>query len=97
MTRLPPEEIRKVAELSRLELSEQEIAAYSDQLSAILAYADKLSELDTEGIEPTSHCVAMTNVFREDVPVPSLSPEEALANAPEAEADCFRVPQIIQG
>lgn len=91
------DEIQKVARLSRLALSEEDVARYADQLSAILNYAEALNGLDTTDVEPTSHSLSMTNVFRDDVPHVCLTPEEVLANAPEAEAGCFRVPTIIQG
>ncbi len=97
MSRITREEIEKVARLSRLALSPEQTSLYVQQLGDILGYADTLNGLDTANVEPTSHSLALTNVFREDVPVASLTPEAALANAPESEAQCFRVPQIIQG
>ncbi|MCL5271547.1 MAG: Asp-tRNA(Asn)/Glu-tRNA(Gln) amidotransferase subunit GatC [bacterium] len=90
------ERVRKVALLSRLEFDDTEADAFAAQLSRILDYVAKLDELNTEGVEPTSHSLALSNVLRPDEPRPSLSNAQALANAPEAEAQCFRVPPIIQ-
>ena len=90
------EQVRKVALLSRLTFDDQESDAVAQQLSGILDYIDKLNELDTEGIEPTSHSLPLANVLREDRARPSLTTAQALANAPESEAGCFRVPPIIQ-
>ena len=96
MSRISREEIAKVALLSRLSFSPEEAELFAGQLSKILAYAEKINELDTENIEPTSHCLSLTNVFREDTEVQSLDPAQALSNAPEVEGQCFRVPKIIQ-
>ena len=93
---LTPEEVEHVALLSRLELTEEERALFTRQLSAIVDYFQQLRELDTAGVPPTSHVVPMQNVLREDSPRPSLSQEEALANAPEEQQDCFLVPRIIE-
>lgn len=96
MSKVSAEDIEKVALLSRLSFSRDEAALFAGQLSQILEYAEKLNELDTRTVEPMSHSLALVNVLREDEPRPSLTPEEALANAPESEAQCFKVPQIIQ-
>jgi aspartyl-tRNA(Asn)/glutamyl-tRNA(Gln) amidotransferase subunit C len=88
--------VRHVALLSRLECSDEEIHAFAADLNEILGYAEKLRELDTAGIEPTTHALRQTNVFRDDTPRPSLTNEQALSNAPESESGHFRVPQIIQ-
>jgi aspartyl-tRNA(Asn)/glutamyl-tRNA(Gln) amidotransferase subunit C len=96
VSKITRKDIEKVALLSRLSFSPEEADLFAGQLSQILEYADQLNELKTAGIEPTSHSIPLRNVFREDAPRPSLKPEEALANAPESEAQCFKVPQIIQ-
>jgi len=88
--------VRHIALLSRLELSDAEIHRFSADLNSILEYAEKLRELDTDAVAPTSHALPQTNVFREDVVRPSLTNEQALANAPESENGHFRVPPIIQ-
>jgi aspartyl-tRNA(Asn)/glutamyl-tRNA(Gln) amidotransferase subunit C len=96
MSKIERSDIEKVALLSRLAFTPEEADRFAGQLSRILDYADKIKALDTEGVEPTSHSIPMTNVFRDDAPRPGLTREQALANAPEAEDGCFRVPQIIQ-
>ena len=89
--------VRHVARLSRLTLSENEVGKFSSELSAILEYIDKLSELNTDNIEPTSHVVSnVKNVFREDRIIKSLSSEEALKNTPKRIQDFFGVPKIIE-
>ena len=88
-------QVRRVALLSRLELSDQEVSQFSTQLSAIFEYIEKLNELDTDNVEPLAHCLPVHNIFREDVPRPSLSNDAALANAPEREDEYFKVPKIL--
>jgi aspartyl-tRNA(Asn)/glutamyl-tRNA(Gln) amidotransferase subunit C len=89
-------DVRHVAHLSRLEFDDTEIPRFTKDLNNILAHVDKLAELDTANVEPTSHSLKMANVFREDEVRPSLTNDQALANAPEREGPFFRVPQIIQ-
>ena len=89
-------EVEHVARLARLELSPEERERMREQLDRILGYIDKLRQLDTAGVEPTSHAVPMVNVFREDELRPCLSPEEMLANAPDRSGEFFRVPRIIE-
>ena len=86
------DEVVHVARLARLELSPEEGERMREQLDRILGYIDKLRQLDTAGVEPTSHAVPMVNVFRDDEPRPCLSPEEMLANAPDRSGEFFRVP-----
>ena len=90
------EEVRHVALLSRLDLSDDELLEYTKVLNSILFYFAQLNELDTREVPPTSHSIKMKNVLREDAKAPSLPVEEALANAPEAEDNCFKLPKIIQ-
>jgi aspartyl-tRNA(Asn)/glutamyl-tRNA(Gln) amidotransferase subunit C len=93
---ITPEVVRHVALLSRLELEPGEAERYAGELDKILHYVEKLKELDTTNVEPTSHSFRMENVFREDVVRPSLTNEEALANAPDSEEGCFKVPAVLQ-
>ena len=86
------DEVLHVARLARLELSEDEVAKFTEQLSAILEAVAKVSELDLADVEPTAHPLDVVNVWAEDEPRPSLPLEQALANAPETEDDHFRVP-----
>jgi aspartyl-tRNA(Asn)/glutamyl-tRNA(Gln) amidotransferase subunit C len=88
-------EVRKVAKLSRLELSEAEVEEFTGQLRAILDYVAKMNELDTEGVEPLAHCLPVSNVFRADCVKESLGTEKTLANAPERDGEFFKVPKIL--
>ncbi len=90
------ETVKHVATLSRLAMSDTELDRFTEQVSAILDYIDKLNQLDTTTIEPMSHALALKNVFRPDEPGPSLPQEKALENAPEREVGFFRVPRIIE-
>jgi len=89
-------EVDHVARLARLELTDDEKERMRAQLDSILSYIDKLNELDTSAVEPTSHVLPMMNVFRDDEVRPSLSQEEALANAPDRQDLFFRVPRILE-
>jgi len=96
MEKINKAEVLHVAQLARLEFSEEEVESFTHQLNRILEYVDQLKELDTQGIEPTFHVLAQTNVMREDEASPSLPQEEALRNAPEKDdRGLFRVPRII--
>jgi aspartyl-tRNA(Asn)/glutamyl-tRNA(Gln) amidotransferase subunit C len=90
------EQVEHVAKLARLAISEEEKALFGRQLSSILTYVETLNRVDTAQVEPTSHVIPMQNVLREDVVKPSLSRDEVLANAPDSDAGCFRVPKIIE-
>ena len=90
------EQVIQVAKLARLELRDTELDALTGQMDAILAYVDKLNELDTEGIIPTAHAVPVENAFRADAPSASLGTEKALSNAPAAAEGCFKVPKVIE-
>lgn len=94
--KISKEMVKHIAMLSRLEFQENEIELYGEQLSRILDYVDKLNEVNTEGVEPTSHVLSLNNVFREDIVKSSLSREEALRNAPDSTDKFFRVPKIIE-
>lgn len=94
--KISKQEVEHVAKLARLELPDQEKDRLTDQLSNILTYVEKLNELDTTGIEPTAHVLDIKNVTRDDVAVPSLPQERALANAPEKAAGHYKVPKIIE-
>lgn len=91
------DDVAHVAKLARLEVSEDEKAVFARQLSAILTHIDQLKRLDTTGVEPTATVLPTDNVFREDEVRPSLTPEQALANAPDQEDGFFRVPRILEG
>lgn len=93
---LSTDDVRHVARLARLALSDEEIEALRSQLSDILAYAEKVGEVATEDTPPTSHAYPLVNVLRADEPRPSLPREEALSTAPAAEDNRFRVPRIVE-
>jgi aspartyl-tRNA(Asn)/glutamyl-tRNA(Gln) amidotransferase subunit C len=88
--------IEKVARLARLELSEDEMETFGNQLEQILTYMEQLNRLDTTGVEPTSHAIPIYNIFREDEVKSSLAQEEVLGIAPEQEEGHFKVPKIIE-
>jgi aspartyl-tRNA(Asn)/glutamyl-tRNA(Gln) amidotransferase subunit C len=96
MAKITGDEVERVARLARLRLTDEERETMTLQLDAILGYMDKLNVLDTAGIEPTTTVIPMVSVMREDIVHPSLSQEEALANAPDREDVFFRVPRIIE-
>ena len=86
------EQVLHVARLARLELSEEEVARMTGELSAILDHIEKISTLDLDGVPPTSHVVDVPNALRPDEPRPCLPREVALANAPAVDEDGFSVP-----
>lgn len=90
------QEVEHVARLARLALKPEELEALTGQMDAVLGYVDKLNQLDTEGIVPTSHAVPMENAFRADEVKPSRGAAWALQNAPDATEECFKVPKIIE-
>jgi aspartyl-tRNA(Asn)/glutamyl-tRNA(Gln) amidotransferase subunit C len=94
--KISKQEVEHVARLARLELSEQDKDRLTDQLSNILTYVEKLNELDTKGVEPTSHVLDISNVMRDDLPGESLPQERALSNAPDKAAGHYKVPKIIE-
>lgn len=93
---LTAEQVRWVAHLSRLQLSEAELQTMTPQLASILGYVDQLQKIDTSGVEPLVHPLEQDNIFREDALRPSLSPAEALANAPERLGNLFQVPAVLE-
>jgi aspartyl-tRNA(Asn)/glutamyl-tRNA(Gln) amidotransferase subunit C len=89
------QDVEKIAELARLIFSEEELENFTPQMNKILSYMDKLNELNTDNVEPLSHPVEQTNVFREDELRPSISKEDALKNAPSKDENHFKVPKVI--
>lgn len=88
-------DVEKIAHLARLDLTEAEMARFQGQLSAILDYAEKLNELDLDGVPPTAHAVSQQNVFREDKAEPSLPIEAVLHNAPKHAHNQFAVQAVL--
>ena len=89
-------QVKKVAKLSRLELTGEEVDEFAGQLSAILDYIAKMNELNTDNVEPLAHCLPITNVLRKDQIKESLGTEKALANAPQRDGEFFKVPKILE-
>lgn len=96
MSRITKEEVKHVANLARLAISEEEAEVFQKQLDAIITFAEQLNEVDTDGVEPTSHVLDMKNVLREDIPTKGLHVEEVLKNAPDHENGQIKVPSIIE-
>jgi len=94
--KIDAEQVRKVAKLARLALSEAEIEEFTGQLGAILGYVEKMNELDTTGVEPLAHCLPISNVFRTDEVRESLGTDKTLANAPDRDGSFFKVPKILE-
>ena len=92
---LSAEEVRKVADLARLELSEADVETMARQLSAIVDYINPLQQVNTDGVEPLAHALDLHDVFRDDVPAKSLSEAEALANAPARKDNFYSVPAVF--
>jgi aspartyl-tRNA(Asn)/glutamyl-tRNA(Gln) amidotransferase subunit C len=93
--RISPADVAHVAKLARLDITEAELATFTEQLAAVLDHAADVEALDTAGVPPTAHPLPLRNVFRADVPVPSLDRDEVLSQAPDVEDDRFRVPRIL--
>lgn len=89
-------EVRHVAYLARISLSEEELSTFTRQLGGILNYVDKLDEVDTESVEPMEHTPQEENVLREDVVKPSMGTGKALEQAPQKAFDYFRVPKVVE-
>jgi aspartyl-tRNA(Asn)/glutamyl-tRNA(Gln) amidotransferase subunit C len=94
--KLSREQVEHIADLARLALSEDEVAMYQEQLSAILEHFDHLQELETEDIPPTASVLPLRSVMRADEARPSLERELILANAPDTAGGCFRVPPVLE-
>ena len=89
------DDVAHLARLSRLALSDEELDHLAPQLGQIISAVAQVQEVAAEGIPPTSHATGLTNVFRDDAPAPCLTPQEALAGAPEVELQRFKVPRIL--
>jgi aspartyl-tRNA(Asn)/glutamyl-tRNA(Gln) amidotransferase subunit C len=93
---LSTDDVRHVARLARIALTDDEIEALREDLSEILSYAEKVGEVATADVPPTGHAYPLSNVLREDEPRDSLPPQVAVSTAPEAEDGRFRVPRIVE-
>ena len=92
---LSVDDVRAIADLARLDISDAEVEKYAQQLSQILDYFTLLQEVDTSDVSPTDSVLPLRSVMREDVPAPALDPQEAVANAPSAEANQFKVSAVL--
>ena len=95
MADISKEQVKHVAHLARLAVTDEEVEQLVDELSAIIDYAEQLNELDTDGIEPTTHVLDLKNIMRKDEPKEWITQEEAFKNAPDREDGHFRVPSIL--
>jgi aspartyl-tRNA(Asn)/glutamyl-tRNA(Gln) amidotransferase subunit C len=95
MSKISAEDVRKVAQLARLDLPEDKIATYTGQLERILEYVAQLEAVDTEGVPPTTRAVEVVNVTRDDQVEATPVREQLLDLAPQREGDFFRVPRIL--
>lgn len=93
--KITKKEVEHVAHLARLNLSNEELQSMTGQLDTILSYVDKLAELDTSEVEPTTHVFSVTNAFREDLVKDSLPRAEAIQNGPRQDGEMFQVPRVI--
>ena len=92
----PDLDVRYIARLARLELSDEEVARYQSQLSDVLTFVEALRQVDVSGVEPTAHTSPAFNVFRADEAQASFTPKEALANAPRQANDLFVVTKVVE-
>ena len=97
MAHITREEVERVASLARLSLTDEEAERMADELDRILEYVEVLEQVDTEGVEPTSHVMPLRTPLREDRAAECLDPELALANAPLRDGTAFVVPKVIEG
>ena len=88
--------LKHIARLSRLHLTDEELRYFETQVAQILSFVDQLKDVNVDGVEPTSHPLALSNVFREDRPLPPLPIEEFLKHSPSAKGRFFEVPKIIE-
>lgn len=94
-TQLSHQEVRDIAELAKLDLSEDEVSLFAEQISQILGYFQLLQQVDTSQVQATDSVLPHRNVLRNDVVQEALQPDEAIANAPRAEANQFRVSAVL--
>lgn len=96
MSRISTDQVKYVANLARLAITEDEAVLLTQQLDAIITYAEQLNEVDTENVKPTSHVLDMKNIMREDIPKKGLDNEEVVKNAPDHADGYIRVPSILE-
>lgn len=89
------QQVRHVAKLARLKITDEQVKTFTRQLDAILTYVAQLEQLDTSNVEPLAHCLPVSNVLRDDTVQPSLSNADALANAPAKDGEFFTIPKVL--
>ena len=89
------QQVRHVAKLARLKITDDQVKTFTPQLNAILTYVAQLEQLDTSNVEPLAHCLPVSNVLRDDTIKPSLSNADALANAPAKDGEFFTIPKVL--
>ncbi|AMV32405.1 Glutamyl-tRNA(Gln) amidotransferase subunit C [Pirellula sp. SH-Sr6A] len=89
------DDVRRVANLARLEFNEAELAEITAQLSKVVTLVDELAAANTDGVDPMVHAIELANILAADRPKPSVTRAEALQNAPSADDECFRVPAVL--
>ena len=94
-SRISDDQVRRVAKLSRLDLSDEQVHHFAEQLSDVLGHIAKLNELDVENVEPMAHPLDLSNVLREDQERPGMPVEQALSNAPDQMTPFFKVPKVL--
>ena len=94
-SKISEEDVKHIADLARIELTEEERRSFTEQFNTILAYFEILQDLDTETVSPTSHVIEVTNAFREDQVRPSLAPDDVVKNTAQTERGFFKAPKII--
>ncbi|MCY8344631.1 Asp-tRNA(Asn)/Glu-tRNA(Gln) amidotransferase subunit GatC [Bacillus haynesii] len=95
MSRISIEEVKHVAHLARLAITDEEAAMFTEQLDSIISFAEELNEVDTENVKPTTHVLQMKNIMRKDVPDKGLPVEDVVKNAPDQKDGYIRVPSIL--
>ncbi|HLR64362.1 MAG TPA: Asp-tRNA(Asn)/Glu-tRNA(Gln) amidotransferase subunit GatC [Pseudogracilibacillus sp.] len=96
MSNIAMDEVKRIADLARLAVTEEDTKMFKEYLDAITIYAEQLNEVDTEGVEPTTHALKLENVMRKDEPKQWTTQEEVLKNAPDHKDGHFRVPSILE-
>lgn len=96
MANITKDQMLKTADLARIAISEEEAEMYSSQINEVLAYVNKITELNTDDVKPTTHGIISGNVLRKDEPKRLITQEEALKNAPDTEDGQFKVPAILE-
>lgn len=95
MSNITTDDVKKLADLIRIEMSDEEAESYAEHMAAKLSYADKLSELNTDDVPPTTHGTILTDVMRKDLPEHTITQEQVLNNAPDKQDGHFKVPSIM--